>query len=94
MHELQKSKKLPADRFILRGYADTRPRVPNNSAANRSKNRRVEIMIDQRESSQQPGANGQKQDGETKPEKEPIIINADTMEQFENETIHKLLDEK
>ena len=32
-------------RFIAAGYGDTRPTVPNDSAANWSKNRRVEIVI-------------------------------------------------
>jgi chemotaxis protein MotB len=34
-------------RLSLRGYADTRPRVANDSADNRALNRRVEIIIDQ-----------------------------------------------
>ena len=31
--------------FSVTGFADTRPLVPNNTAANRTKNRRVEIII-------------------------------------------------
>lgn len=34
-------------RLSLRGFADTRPRVANDSADNRALNRRVEIIIDQ-----------------------------------------------
>ncbi len=34
-------------RLSLRGYADTRPRVDNETADNRALNRRVEIIIDQ-----------------------------------------------
>lgn len=34
-------------RLSLRGYADTRPRVANDTAENRALNRRVEIIIDQ-----------------------------------------------
>ncbi len=33
-------------RIQIRAYADTRPLVPNNSPANRAKNRRIEINID------------------------------------------------
>lgn len=33
-------------RLSVKGLADTRPRVPNDSPANRAKNRRVEIIID------------------------------------------------
>ncbi|MFZ5774928.1 MAG: flagellar motor protein MotB [Thermodesulfobacteriota bacterium] len=48
MHELLKDNVLPGDRFVLKGYGDTQPRFPNTSQANREKNRRVEIVIDQR----------------------------------------------
>jgi len=34
------------DRLRIQGYAETRPRVPNDSADNRAKNRRVEVIID------------------------------------------------
>ncbi|MBC5638628.1 flagellar motor protein MotB [Ornithinibacillus sp. BX22] len=37
--------KLDEDRFSIAGYSDTKPLVPNDSASNRSKNRRVEIVI-------------------------------------------------
>lgn len=36
---------IPADRLTAVGYADTRPLVPNNSAANRAQNRRVDVAI-------------------------------------------------
>ncbi|CCE23602.1 flagellar motor protein MotB [Methylotuvimicrobium alcaliphilum] len=39
-------------RFVIQGYADTRPLVPNDSPVNRALNRRVEIVIVQVE----PGA--------------------------------------
>lgn len=34
-----------ANRLVTMGYADTKPIVPNNSAANRAQNRRVDIAI-------------------------------------------------
>ena len=37
--------KIDPKRLIIQGHADTRPIVKNNSAANRAKNRRVEIAI-------------------------------------------------
>ncbi len=37
---------LEAERVKVTGMADTGPRVPNTSAANRAKNRRVEIILD------------------------------------------------
>jgi chemotaxis protein MotB len=33
------------ERFVLEGYADTHPLVPNNSPENRAINRRVEIIV-------------------------------------------------
>jgi chemotaxis protein MotB len=33
------------ERFVLEGYADTKPLVPNNSPENRAINRRVEIIV-------------------------------------------------
>lgn len=47
LHELLKDDSLPKERFVLKAYGDTRPRLPNTSQANREKNRRVEIIIDQ-----------------------------------------------
>ena len=41
--------KLPADRFVLRGFGETRALMPNDTAENQAKNRRVEILIDQRD---------------------------------------------
>lgn len=37
--------KLDADTFISSAYADTKPVAPNDSEANRQKNRRVEIVV-------------------------------------------------
>ena len=34
-----------AERFVIEGYADTKPLVPNISSENRAKNRRVEIVL-------------------------------------------------
>ena len=45
VHELLAPEQMDAERFVLEGYADTRPLVPNDSAANRAKNRRVEIIV-------------------------------------------------
>ncbi|MGI9475697.1 MAG: OmpA family protein [Hyphomicrobiaceae bacterium] len=39
------SKGLPGDKFVARGYGETRPRVSNNSAANRARNRRIEFDV-------------------------------------------------
>lgn len=45
VHELLSHNAIPAERFMLEGYADTRPLLPNDSAANRAQNRRVEIVV-------------------------------------------------
>jgi chemotaxis protein MotB len=36
---------MPPERFAAAGYGDSRPRVANNSPANRASNRRVEIIL-------------------------------------------------
>lgn len=45
VHELLKPGDMAAERFVLEGYADTKPLVPNDTPANRAKNRRVEIIV-------------------------------------------------
>jgi len=45
VHEMMLATDIPSNRFLVEGYADTRPMVPNNSAENRAKNRRVEIIL-------------------------------------------------
>lgn len=46
---LVRTQGLPADQFSAAGYADTKPVVPNNTAANREKNRRIDIVVFTRE---------------------------------------------
>lgn len=46
-HALMEEGKLEENRFEIVGYADTRPLAPNTTAENRSKNRRVDIVIHQ-----------------------------------------------
>jgi chemotaxis protein MotB len=45
VHELLKNGEIPPARFVLEGYAETRPLTTNDTAANRAKNRRVEIIV-------------------------------------------------
>ncbi|MEE9494179.1 MAG: MotB family protein [Gammaproteobacteria bacterium] len=45
VHAMMQTAKIPAKRFLVEGYADTQPMVPNTSAANRATNRRVEITL-------------------------------------------------
>ncbi|MEX2257872.1 MAG: flagellar motor protein MotB [Woeseia sp.] len=44
-HELLLTAELEERRFVVTGHAETRPRAPNDTAANRAKNRRVDISI-------------------------------------------------
>ncbi|MBS1653144.1 MAG: PD40 domain-containing protein [Bacteroidetes bacterium] len=37
--------KIPANRLSYKGYADTKPKVPNNSPENKAKNRRTEFKV-------------------------------------------------
>ena len=41
-----KGKGVEESRMHSEGYGDTRPIVPNNSAANKAKNRRVEFEVE------------------------------------------------
>lgn len=44
-HELMKDGLVAESRFVINGHADTRPLVDNLTAANRAKNRRVDIAV-------------------------------------------------
>ena len=43
--ELFADRRVNENRFTVAGFASTRPRVPNDSEANRERNRRVEIIV-------------------------------------------------
>ncbi len=45
VHVLTEEAGLDRKRFLVEGYADTRPVVPNDSPAHRARNRRVEIIL-------------------------------------------------
>lgn len=45
VHQLVLNREVPADRVMAAGRAETNPLVPNDSAENRARNRRVEISI-------------------------------------------------
>jgi chemotaxis protein MotB len=45
LRRLVEQEKLPAERISAAGYGSMKPVVPNDSASNRAKNRRVEIII-------------------------------------------------
>ncbi len=47
VHELLRDERLDKSRFSLQAFADAKPLVANDSAKNRAKNRRVEIIISQ-----------------------------------------------
>ncbi|MFQ5642745.1 MAG: OmpA family protein [Thiogranum sp.] len=46
-HEMMLATNIPSNRFLIQGFADTEPVAKNDSAANRAKNRRVEIILQQ-----------------------------------------------
>lgn len=46
VQELLASSAIEANRLVVQGYGDSRPLLPNASAENRAKNRRVEITLD------------------------------------------------
>ena len=44
-HEILKDNEIDPNRMVIEGHAETKPLVPNDSSANRAKNRRVEIIL-------------------------------------------------
>jgi len=48
-HEMMLATKIPSDRFLVQGFADTKPMTKNDTPANRARNRRVEIILQQGE---------------------------------------------
>jgi len=48
-HEMMLATKVPSDRFLVQGFADTKPMAKNDTSANRASNRRVEIILQQGE---------------------------------------------
>lgn len=46
-HEILRDQLIDPKRLVIEGHADTKPLVENNSAENRAKNRRVEIILSQ-----------------------------------------------
>ena len=85
MHALFQGQELDETRFVLRGLAETRPRVPNDSPANRAKNRRVEIVIDQRDESLKNInlARGTGQEAGI----DRIVINSDNIDSFTKDVL-------
>lgn len=77
-HALFDSGELPQDRFSVAGYADTKPLVPNDSAENRAKNRRVEIIL------QQPIDDKTKAEIKQARETAPDILPADQAEEWKH----------
>jgi len=46
-HEMMLATNVPAERFLIQGFADTEPVAKNDTPANRARNRRVEIILQQ-----------------------------------------------
>ncbi len=46
-HEMMLATNIPSNRFLIQGFADTDPVAKNDTPANRAKNRRVEIILQQ-----------------------------------------------
>jgi len=61
-HEMMLATKIPSDRFLVQGFADTKPMAKNDTPANRASNRRVEIILQQGEdkASSDDGMSGKK----------------------------------
>ena len=44
-HELLAGASIAPSRIMVSGHADTQPRAPNDSTANRAKNRRIDLTV-------------------------------------------------
>ena len=68
-HEMMLATDIPSERFLIQGFADTQPVAANDTAANRAKNRRVEIVLQQGEDREgdAPPISGQGPGGEQQP---------------------------
>lgn len=53
VHALLRNPEVAPERVLIEGWADTRPLVPNDTAANRAQNRRVELMVRRGEDQEQ-----------------------------------------
>jgi chemotaxis protein MotB len=61
VHELLWQTAIPLERFLVQGHGETQPIAPNDTAANRAQNRRVEIILmqgDDREAEQEISRQG------------------------------------
>ncbi len=45
VHQLLADNEMPPERFVLEGHAETQPLMTNDTAENRARNRRVEIIV-------------------------------------------------
>ena len=45
LHSMLRNKDIAEDRVVVQGFADTQPMVENDSAQNRARNRRVELIL-------------------------------------------------
>jgi len=61
-HEMMLATRIPSDRFLVQGFADTKPMAKNDTPAKRASNRRVEIILQQGEDkpSNDAGISGKK----------------------------------
>ncbi|MEA2080695.1 MAG: OmpA family protein [Pseudomonadota bacterium] len=61
-HEMMLATRIPSDRFLVQGFADTKPMANNDTPAKRASNRRVEIILQQGEDkpSDDGGISGEK----------------------------------
>jgi len=64
VHVLLHDGKIPSDRIVAQGYAESRPLVANTDKASRAKNRRVDIILVAAKSSQAPTEELESEQGE------------------------------
>jgi len=80
-HEMMLATNIPSSRFLVQGFADTEPMAKNDTSANRARNRRVEIILQQGDDkeSDQPLISGKQASAELSPALQGQAVPAQTV---------------
>ena len=86
--EITKGTGLDAKRFFVRSYGSTKPRVPNDTAENRAKNRRIALIVKRQEKGDKPKLSKRK----GKQERKSLLINYKNYDTISDEAMKQFLE--
>ena len=86
--EITKGTGLDAKRFFVRSYGSTKPRVPNDTAENRAKNRRIALIVKRQEKGDKPKLSKRK----GKQERRSLLINYKNYDTISDEAMKQFLE--